>query len=101
MLGFARKSATHRQKCDIARLVDELARHGSRDWLDLRHPLRRVGEKGEGRFERISWDEALDFLAARLCAIPTPPARLPGLSKRPRAAQATAAPCLSRAIPGA
>jgi len=30
------------------------------------HPLRRVGHKGEGRFETVSWDEALDDIAARL-----------------------------------
>lgn len=29
----------------------------------LRYPMRRVGEKGEGRFERIGWDEALDTVA--------------------------------------
>jgi anaerobic selenocysteine-containing dehydrogenase len=28
------------------------------------HPLRRVGKKGEGRFERVSWDQALDLVAA-------------------------------------
>ncbi len=32
-------------------------------------PLRRVGRKGEGRFEPVSWDEALDDIAARLSAI--------------------------------
>ncbi len=32
----------------------------------LLHPLRRVGRKGEGRFERVSWDTALDEIAARL-----------------------------------
>ena len=35
----------------------------------LLHPLRRVGKKGEGKFERISWDEALDSIAARLAPI--------------------------------
>jgi len=32
----------------------------------LLHPLRRVGRKGEGRFERVSWDEALALVAAGL-----------------------------------
>jgi anaerobic selenocysteine-containing dehydrogenase len=32
----------------------------------LLYPQRRVGAKGEGRFERISWDEALDTIASRL-----------------------------------
>jgi len=31
----------------------------------LRHPLKRVGPKGEGRFERIGWDEAIAEIAAR------------------------------------
>ncbi len=36
----------------------------------LLHPMRRVGPKGPGaRFERISWDQALDETAARLRAI--------------------------------
>ncbi|MFB9249886.1 molybdopterin-dependent oxidoreductase [Sphaerisporangium melleum] len=33
------------------------------------YPLRRVGPKGSGRFERITWDEALDEIAERLTAI--------------------------------
>jgi anaerobic selenocysteine-containing dehydrogenase len=35
----------------------------------LLHPLRRVGPKGKGEFRRISWDEALDEIAARLKAL--------------------------------
>ena len=35
----------------------------------LLHPLKRVGRKGEGRFERVSWDDALADIARRLQAI--------------------------------
>ena len=42
----------------VARYADRLY-HPDR----LTKPLRRVGSKGEGRFEEISWDEALDAVA--------------------------------------
>ena len=32
------------------------------------YPLRRTGPKGSGRFERVSWDEALDEIAGRFRA---------------------------------
>ncbi|WP_038055261.1 molybdopterin oxidoreductase family protein [Thermus amyloliquefaciens] len=35
----------------------------------LLHPLRRVGRKGEGRFQRVSWEEALGEIAERLKAV--------------------------------
>ncbi len=35
----------------------------------LLYPQRRVGTKGEGRFERVTWDEALDEISARLAQI--------------------------------
>ena len=35
----------------------------------LLHPMRRVGRKGEGRFARISWDDAIGEIAARFAAL--------------------------------
>ncbi len=40
--------------------------HGDRR---LHTPLRRTGRKGEGRFERISWDAALDLIHERVGAV--------------------------------
>jgi len=31
----------------------------------LQYPMQRTGKRGEGKFERISWDDALDFIAGK------------------------------------
>ena len=48
-------------------LCTKVARYLERTYSDQRvlHPLKRVGKKGEGRFARITWDEALDAIAAK------------------------------------
>jgi len=33
------------------------------------HPMKRVGKKGEGKWEKISWDQALKEIAAKLTEI--------------------------------
>lgn len=40
----------------------QLAYHPDR----LTYPVRRVGAKGSGKWERVSWDEALDTIAERI-----------------------------------
>ena len=35
----------------------------------LKYPLRRAGKRGEGKWERISWDEAIDAIASELLRI--------------------------------
>lgn len=32
----------------------------------LKYPMKRVGERGEGTFERISWEEAMDIMETKL-----------------------------------
>jgi len=42
--------------------IPEVLNHPNR----LKYPLKRIGDRGEGKWKRISWDEALDTIAAKL-----------------------------------
>ena len=52
-------------------LCGKVARYLDREYSPERllYPQKRIGEKGAGRFERISWDEALDAIASKLQAV--------------------------------
>ncbi len=47
----AKGPATHNQTYDPERIL---------------HPLKRVGKRGEGKWKRISWDEALEEIGAKM-----------------------------------
>ena len=52
-------------------LCGKVARYLDREYSPdrLLYPQKRVGAKGEGKFARITWDEALDTIASRLRSI--------------------------------
>ncbi|MFN7995969.1 MAG: molybdopterin-dependent oxidoreductase [Bryobacteraceae bacterium] len=52
-------------------LCGKVATYLDREYAPARllYPQKRVGAKGEGRFARVSWNEALDEIAARLKSI--------------------------------
>jgi len=62
-------SAEHAPTAGV--LCTKVARYTERTYHPdrLLHPMRRIGKKGEGRFERISWEVALAAVATRLRAI--------------------------------
>jgi len=49
-------------------LCGKVARYLDREYSPdrLLYPQKRIGPKGEGKFQRISWDQALDTIATRL-----------------------------------
>ena len=53
------------------RLCVKVNNYEERVYSDKRvlYPLKRVGPKGSGQFQRISWDEALETIATRWKAI--------------------------------
>jgi anaerobic selenocysteine-containing dehydrogenase len=53
---------SHGTLCSKGLASAQLAYHPDR----LTYPVRRVGPKASGKWERISWDEALDAIAERL-----------------------------------
>ncbi len=62
-------SAAHAPTAGV--LCTKVARYTERTYHPdrLLHPMRRIGKKGEGRFERISWEEAIATVANRLAPI--------------------------------
>jgi len=52
----------HGTLCSKGIASAQLAYHPDR----LQYPMRRIGSKGGGKWERISWDEALDTIAERI-----------------------------------
>jgi len=52
---------SHGTLCSKGLSILQLAYHPDR----VLYPMKRVGEKGEGKWQRITWDEALDTIAER------------------------------------
>ena len=54
--------ANHGSLCSKGLAFTQLVYHPDR----LKYPLKRAGERGAGEWERMSWEEALDTIAAKL-----------------------------------
>ena len=57
-------------ECPINDGVNCAKAHAAPQWVyspdRLKYPLKRIGAKGEGKFQRIGWDEAITIIADKL-----------------------------------
>lgn len=62
---------SHRNPLTNGYICAKVRRYPQRIYSPLRvlYPQRRIGAKGEGRFERISWEEATDVIVRRFTEI--------------------------------
>ena len=63
-----KESGLPNEQCPVKKgrmSIPEVLTHPQR----LTHPMKRAGAKGEGKWQRISWDEALDTIAAKMLAL--------------------------------
>ncbi|MCB2192660.1 MAG: molybdopterin-dependent oxidoreductase [Deltaproteobacteria bacterium] len=56
---------THGAICQRGRLMLDHIYHPQR----LNYPLKRVGERGQGQWQRVSWEQALDEVAEKLASL--------------------------------
>jgi len=63
--GDSKHPITGGYMCPKGRAVEEIRSSPER----LRHPLKRMGAKGGGKWKQISWEEATDEIAERLIQV--------------------------------
>ena len=63
--GRSRGPLNHGYLCPIGAATTQLVYHPDR----LKYPQRRIGPRGSGKWERISWDEALDEITEKVLKI--------------------------------
>ena len=59
---------SHKNPVTGGYICAKVRRFGERVYGDdrLRHPAVRIGAKGQGKFKRVSWNEALELIVARM-----------------------------------